>query len=394
MRRTGSWPSRERARSVGRGARSSVARASWRCCGRRGRACVEGSRCELVTIVGRARGREVAAGGGARRRSRGPGRARSLSLLRRGDHVLARSRASGRIRRAAGGASLARPIPGAAAAVASRCWARASAGTSADEIAWAFRQAAGAAEAPLVVRRRRHPVGRAECLLDLLEPVGLFSAGAPLLLLCLARPELGERRPRVAGRAEAGAAGRGATSRRCFRASVPDGLRGRIARAAGGNPLFVEEMVAVAAGAGDEVVVPPTLKALLAARLDQLERARSVGARACGGRGRGLPSWRRAGARRERGAGDAAARGAAAQGADSARPVDASPATTAFASAILLIRDAAYDATAEGDSGGAARALRRLARAERRRPGRARRDPRLPPRAGLPLPHRAGPARR
>ena len=58
---------------------------------------------------------------------------------------------------------------------------------------------------------------------------------------------------------------------------IPQGISGgcarEIARAAGGNPLFVEEMVAVAGDAGGEVVVPPTLQALLAARLDQLDSA-------------------------------------------------------------------------------------------------------------------------
>ena len=55
-------------------------------------------------------------------------------------------------------------------------------------------------------------------------------------------------------------------------------MREKIARAAGGNPLFVEEMLAMAGEAeSGEVVVPPTLQALLAARLDQLETAeRSV----------------------------------------------------------------------------------------------------------------------
>ena len=58
---------------------------------------------------------------------------------------------------------------------------------------------------------------------------------------------------------------------------LSDELRERIARAAGGNPLFVEEMLAMAGEEDGEVVVPPTLRALLAARLDQLEPAeRSV----------------------------------------------------------------------------------------------------------------------
>src|SRR5207249_10402246 len=47
----------------------------------------------------------------------------------------------------------------------------------------------------------------------------------------------------------------------------------KIIQAAGGNPLFVWEMLAVADEAGSEVPVPPTLKALLATRLDQLDAA-------------------------------------------------------------------------------------------------------------------------
>src|SRR5439155_21656043 len=53
--------------------------------------------------------------------------------------------------------------------------------------------------------------------------------------------------------------------------SFDDDLRVRIAHAAGGNPLFLTEMVAMASDAGGEVAVPATLRALLAARLDQLE---------------------------------------------------------------------------------------------------------------------------
>ena len=45
----------------------------------------------------------------------------------------------------------------------------------------------------------------------------------------------------------------------------------------GGNPLFIGEMLAMASEADGDVAVPPTLQALLAARLDQLEPAeRSV----------------------------------------------------------------------------------------------------------------------
>src|SRR5436189_135603 len=53
--------------------------------------------------------------------------------------------------------------------------------------------------------------------------------------------------------------------------SLTADLRGKITRASGGNPLFVTEMVAMAAASEGELVVPPTLQAVLAARLDQLE---------------------------------------------------------------------------------------------------------------------------
>ncbi len=53
--------------------------------------------------------------------------------------------------------------------------------------------------------------------------------------------------------------------------TVSGRLRARIARAAGGNPLFIQEMLAVAESTEGEVVVPPTLQAVLATRLDQLE---------------------------------------------------------------------------------------------------------------------------
>src|SRR5439155_21307880 len=48
-------------------------------------------------------------------------------------------------------------------------------------------------------------------------------------------------------------------------------LRAKITRAAGGNPLFIGEMLVMAGEASGELVVPPTLQALLAARLDQLD---------------------------------------------------------------------------------------------------------------------------
>src|SRR5207244_3585839 len=55
----------------------------------------------------------------------------------------------------------------------------------------------------------------------------------------------------------------------------PPETRARIAAAAEGNPLFVEQMAAMAAeeGVGEALAVPPSIQALLAARLDRLDAA-------------------------------------------------------------------------------------------------------------------------
>jgi hypothetical protein len=139
--------------------------------------------------------------------------------------------------------------------------------TSGDEIAWAFRKLLEE-QAPLVVVLDDIQWGD-ETFLDLVESTALLSSGARLLLLCMARPELIERRPgwpetlrlQPLNPADAEA---------LIGDDLPEDLRERIARAAGGNPLFISEMLAMAAGNTD-VDVPPTLKALLAARLDQLD---------------------------------------------------------------------------------------------------------------------------
>ena len=149
--------------------------------------------------------------------------------------------------------------------------------TSAEEIAWAFRKTLehAAAGQPLVVVVDDIQWGE-ETLLDLIEHVALLSSDASILLLCMARPELSERRPTwpVTLRLEP-------LDDEHVDALIPERipseLRDKIARAAGGNPLFIEEMLAMAGDAKGEVIVPPTMQALLAARLDQLDTAeRSV----------------------------------------------------------------------------------------------------------------------
>jgi class 3 adenylate cyclase/tetratricopeptide (TPR) repeat protein len=139
--------------------------------------------------------------------------------------------------------------------------------TSADEIAWAFRKLLEE-HAPLVVCFDDLQWGE-DTFLDLVESTGLLSAGAPLLLLCMARPELIERRPSWPAplRLEPLAP---EAAEVLIGLALPENLRRRIADSAGGNPLFITEMLALATEGG-EVDVPPTLRALLAARLDRLE---------------------------------------------------------------------------------------------------------------------------
>jgi class 3 adenylate cyclase/tetratricopeptide (TPR) repeat protein len=147
-------------------------------------------------------------------------------------------------------------------------------GTSAEEIAWAFRRLLEE-QAPLIVVFDDIQWGE-ETFLDLLEYAALLSSGAPILLLCLARPELAERRPTwpLAIRLEPLTE---ADVDQLLSVTISPEQRKQVIRASGGNPLFVTEMVAMAGEAGGEVAVPATLQALLAARLDQLETSeRSV----------------------------------------------------------------------------------------------------------------------
>ncbi|MDQ2980866.1 MAG: AAA family ATPase [Actinomycetota bacterium] len=145
--------------------------------------------------------------------------------------------------------------------------------TSAEEIAWAVRKTVehASAERPLLVVFDDIQWGE-ETFLDLIEHVALLSSGAPILLLCIARPELTDSRSGwpVTLRLEP-------LGKEDVEELIPERisgeLRAKIARAAGGNPLFIEEMLVMAGSVEGDLVVPPTLQALLAARLDQLETA-------------------------------------------------------------------------------------------------------------------------
>ena len=146
--------------------------------------------------------------------------------------------------------------------------------------------------------------------LDLIDHLADWSRDAPLFVLAPARPELLDARPGWGGGklnasiillealpAEAAARLIDALP---GGAELPEALRTRIASAAEGNPLFVEELLAMliddgvlqlvdgrwrASGDLEQLAIPPTISALLAARLGRLsagerhvaERASVVG---------------------------------------------------------------------------------------------------------------------
>ena len=183
--------------------------------------------------------------------------------------------------------------------------------SSVEETFWAVRSflEAVAETAPLAVVFDDIHWGE-PTFLDLIEHITGWAREAPILVLCVARPELLDER---AGW------GRGALNATTIsleplsddecgdlignmlgRATLPDEARVRILAAAEGTPLFVEEMLSmliddgslardgdrwVATGPLVDLRVPPTIQALLAARLEQLtgdERAAIQRAAVCG----------------------------------------------------------------------------------------------------------------
>jgi class 3 adenylate cyclase len=117
-------------------------------------------------------------------------------------------------------------------------------------------------------------------MLDLIEHVADWSRDVPILLLCIARPELLDRRrdwgggklnatsvllePLVSADAEQLA------DLLLADLSLDAETRRHILAIAEGNPLFLEEMAALAREADGAIRVPPTIRALLQARLDLL----------------------------------------------------------------------------------------------------------------------------
>ena len=153
-------------------------------------------------------------------------------------------------------------------------------GGSPDETAWAFRRLFEtlAATRPLVVVV--DDIHWADPpLLDLIEYVAATSRGAGIFVLCTARPDLFDLRP-------SWATPRPGTTLVALEALADDeaeelvdaladelqpALHERVLATAEGNPLFVEQLLAHLAHDPEADSVPPTIQALLAARLDRLE---------------------------------------------------------------------------------------------------------------------------
>jgi class 3 adenylate cyclase len=168
----------------------------------------------------------------------------------------------------------------------------------AEEAAWAFRRLLEllAARGPLVVVL--DDLHWAEPgLLDLVEHVADYGRGAPILLVAMARPEFLEERPGWAGGKLNATTllleplGDDEAARLLTVLAgptvLPETAARRISKAAQGNPLFLEELLAALVEEGrlrrrdgrweaadlDDLRIPPSIQALLAARLDRLEDA-------------------------------------------------------------------------------------------------------------------------
>jgi class 3 adenylate cyclase/tetratricopeptide (TPR) repeat protein len=165
------------------------------------------------------------------------------------------------------------------------------------ETFWAIRRllAGLASRSPLVVVLDDVHWGEAT-FLDLLEYLADWLGDSPVLLICLARPELLEARGNwMTAKPNASLVNvtsltndqmDGLIRNLVGGATLEDDARARIGDAAEGNPLFVEETLRMLVddgvlrpGAGvwtvigdlAELTIPPTINALLAARLDRLD---------------------------------------------------------------------------------------------------------------------------
>jgi tetratricopeptide (TPR) repeat protein len=156
------------------------------------------------------------------------------------------------------------------------------AGEAGEETAWAFQQlivALARIRPPIIVVV--DDVHWAEhALVGLLLDVAARLRNVPLLLVLVTRPDPFEDRTTWARRIGRAAVLRlaplSATASRALLAAISGGRldtdeERRIADTAGGNPLFLEQLVACVGERGSTDALPPALHALLAARLDRLD---------------------------------------------------------------------------------------------------------------------------
>ena len=169
-------------------------------------------------------------------------------------------------------------------------------GGTSEETFWAVRKLfeALARQGPLVVVLEDFHWAHST-FLDLVEHVADFSRGFPILVVCIARPELRDTRPgwgdgkpnatSIVLGALSDAESREMISNLLDRVPLPPAVESRIAGGAEGNPLFAEEFVAklvdeelltraddrwVARADLSDLPVPSTIYALLAARVEGL----------------------------------------------------------------------------------------------------------------------------
>ena len=174
-------------------------------------------------------------------------------------------------------------------------------------------------------------------LVDLIDYLA-DRADAPLLVICLARPELD--RPLgepialgPLGEEEARAIVAGT-------AVVDEETRERIVELAEGNALYAEQLASFAAEGGEGL--PPTLEAVLAGRLGRLDRRGAVGPAARGRRRPGVLTRRGRRARRRRGRAASCSRSHAPASSTPPRPptraTTATPSTTSSSATPLTRR--------------------------------------------------------
>jgi DNA-binding SARP family transcriptional activator len=119
--------------------------------------------------------------------------------------------------------------------------------------------------------------------LDLVESLALQPGRSPIALVCIARPELLDQRPAWAAEADRSVSiqltplgdGPAAALVDALSANqrIPPSTRARLLDTGGGNPLYLEQLaVSLSEQDGSDIrpVLPPTIQALLAARLQRL----------------------------------------------------------------------------------------------------------------------------